>query len=88
MTAHETRREDMLIPFIDVITTARKKNGLSQQALAEKAKFSKKYVTLVEAGWRLPPLESMIVLCAASGVPRKKAEKLVRNVLDSLSWEQ
>jgi len=88
MTEHETRREEMLIPFIEVITSAREEHGLTRQALSEKAKFSKKYVTLVETGYRLPPLESMIVLCAAAGVPRKKTEKLVKDAMDSLQWER
>ena len=88
MTEHENRREEMLIPFLDVITAARVKHNLSAQALATKAKFSKKYVCLVEGGWRLPPLESMIVLCAAAGVSRKKTNELVQKAMDTQNWEK
>lgn len=86
MTEHEMRREDMLLPFVDVIVSAREAHGISKQELALRAGFSKKYVWLVEHGHRLPPLESMIVLCAAAQVPRKKVEKMLKEVMDKVQW--
>jgi len=86
MTDHEKKREAMLLPFVDVIASAREAHHITQQELALRAGFSKKYVSLVEHGWRLPPLESMIMLCAAAQVPRKIVEKMLKAVVDGLEW--
>lgn len=88
MTDHEKRREEMLIPFVDVIASAREANHITHQELASRAGFSKKYVYLIEHGWRLPPLESMIVLCAAAQVPRKEVEKMLKTVMDQVEWRK
>lgn len=86
MTTHEERREELLLPFIEKIADARVKNHISQADLARRAGLSKKYISLIEQGWRLPPMETLIFLCAAVRLPKKEVEKLIQDALAKVSW--
>lgn len=62
----------------------RKHRHVSQEALAAKAALSVSYVSMLERGQRMPPLETLEVLAKALGVPplemlRSSASKTVPN---------
>ena len=50
------------------IQLVRKQQKLSQQALAKKARVSVSYVSMLERGTRVPPLDTLEVLAKALGV--------------------
>ena len=50
------------------LRTVRVHRKLSQQALAKKARVSVSYVSMLERGERMPPLETLEVLAKALGV--------------------
>ena len=50
------------------IQLVRKQQKLSQQALAKKARISVSYVSMLERGIRVPPLDTLEVLAKALGV--------------------
>lgn len=50
------------------IQLVRKQQKLSQQALAKKARISVSYVSMLERGTRVPPLDTLEVLAKALGV--------------------
>lgn len=76
----------MLLPFVEKIMEAREKGHMSKADLARRAGLSKKYISLIEDGLRLPPLETMIFLCAAVRIPRKAVEKLIQEALNKVDW--
>jgi transcriptional regulator with XRE-family HTH domain len=47
----------------------RQERKLSQQAVASKTKLSVSYISMLERGMRVPPLETLEVLAKALGVP-------------------
>jgi transcriptional regulator with XRE-family HTH domain len=49
--------------------SAREAKKLSQVVLAKKAKISVSYVSMLERGLRVPPLETLEALAKALGVP-------------------
>ena len=51
------------------IFAARKAKNLSQTALAKKSKISVSYVSMLERGARVPPLDTLEVIAKALGVP-------------------
>jgi transcriptional regulator with XRE-family HTH domain len=51
------------------ILAAREAKMLSQVALAKKAKISVSYVSMLERGERVPPLDTLESLAKALGVP-------------------
>jgi ribosome-binding protein aMBF1 (putative translation factor) len=50
------------------LLAARTQRNLSQQAVAQKAKLSVSYISMLERGARTPPLETLEVLAKALGV--------------------
>lgn len=50
------------------IQLVRRQQKLSQQALAKKARISVSYVSMLERGMRVPPLDTLEVLAKALGV--------------------
>jgi transcriptional regulator with XRE-family HTH domain len=65
------------------ILAAREAKKLSQVALARKAKISVSYVSMLERGLRVPPLDTLEALAKALGVPpldllQRPAGKAVR----------
>ena len=50
------------------IQLVRRQQKLSQQALAKKARISVSYVSMLERGIRVPPLDTLEVLAKALGV--------------------
>ena len=51
------------------IFTTRQAKNLSQAALAKKSKISVSYVSMLERGMRVPPLETLETIAKALGVP-------------------
>ena len=51
------------------ILALRETKKLTQSALARKAKVSVSYVSMLERGVRVPPLETLEVIAKALGVP-------------------
>ena len=51
------------------ILGARTRRKLSQQTVAEKAGLSVSYISMLERGVRVPPLETLEVVAKALGVP-------------------
>ncbi len=51
------------------ILAAREAKKLTQVALAKKAKLSVSYVSMLERGERVPPLDTLEALAKALGVP-------------------
>jgi transcriptional regulator with XRE-family HTH domain len=47
----------------------RQERNLSQQAVASKTKLSVSYISMLERGMRVPPLETLETLAKALGVP-------------------
>jgi transcriptional regulator with XRE-family HTH domain len=86
MSKFEDRREELVLPFIDAFSTWRKKNVISQFEVAKEAGMTTTYMSLVENGWRLPHLETMLLLCSAARVPRGIVEDLVDSILGKLEW--
>lgn len=52
----------------NILATRRAKN-LTQTALAKRAKVSVSYVSMLERGARVPPLETLETIAKALGVP-------------------
>lgn len=50
------------------IQLVRRQQKLSQQALAKKARISVSYVSMLERGMRVPPLDTLEVIAKALGV--------------------
>lgn len=46
----------------------RAQRGLSQEALAEKSRLSVSYISMLERGQRIPPLDTLDALAKALGV--------------------
>jgi transcriptional regulator with XRE-family HTH domain len=51
------------------ILAARQARKLSQAALAKKAKVSVSYVSMLERGARVPPLDTLETIAKALGIP-------------------
>jgi transcriptional regulator with XRE-family HTH domain len=81
------QRYTLLHPYVEILRDCRESSSLSQARLAGAAGLSTKYVTLVEGGKRVPSLESLLALMANAGVKRRTAEQLVRDVLNSFTWQ-
>ena len=65
------------------VLATREAKGLTQSALAKKVKISVSYVSMLERGLRVPPLETLEALAKALGVPpldllQKPASKVRR----------
>jgi transcriptional regulator with XRE-family HTH domain len=67
--------------FGNVLRTARKARGLTQEALAEIGQFDRSYPSLLERGLRTPTLTSIVRLAEVLGT---EAGKLVADTLARL----
>ena len=63
--------------FGSVLSVARKRCGISQQALAMDAGLDRTYISLLERGLRQPSLNSIFAIADALGV---QPSKLIREV--------
>ena len=83
-----TEREKVFWPYLEISKDCRIANNRTQAKVAEAAGLSLKYVSLLESGRRVPAMESVIALCAASGVSRATVNALVGEYLDTYQWEE
>ena len=61
--------QDLYLKFGRRLRSLRKKTGLSQRELAQLTNFSSNYISLLEAGKRLPSLPGIVVLASSLKVP-------------------
>jgi len=61
------------------IRRARKKAGLSQEAVADKAGLHRTYISLVERNKKSPTLETLFRICQAIGVSAAAVVKTVED---------
>jgi transcriptional regulator with XRE-family HTH domain len=59
----------LLATFAQNIRQIRTRKNVSQRAVAEKAKVSVSYISMLERGQRSPPLETLEAIAKALGVP-------------------
>lgn len=81
------KREKMYAAYIEIARDCRLVNNRTQAKVARATGFSEKYINMLETGHRSPTLESLVALCAASGVSKATAMQLLAEVLDSFEWE-
>lgn len=65
-------------PFGDMLRKLRRASRLTQELLAERADFSPIYITLLEGGKRLPPLQTVDRLAEALGASEEERATLRR----------
>jgi transcriptional regulator with XRE-family HTH domain len=65
-----------------VLAEARRRAGLSQEALAAKAKLHPTYISQLERGLKSPTVRVLVTIANACGI---KASELLRGVEDSLN---
>ena len=53
----------------DVIRAARKDAGMRREQVAVEADISSSYVSMIELGYRRPPMEMLAAVCRAVGIP-------------------
>ena len=53
----------------EVIRRLREADGLSQEALAERAQIDRTYVSIVERGLKSPTIDTFVRICAALNTP-------------------
>ena len=82
------KKREIFAPFIKVLRATREAADLSQYRLATDSGFSRKYVTMIELGARVPSIEAMVVLCATAGVNRSVVENLLEELLELLDWKE
>jgi transcriptional regulator with XRE-family HTH domain len=75
-------------PFVQILAETRKANYLTQAGLSESAGYSRKYVTLIESGERVPSLEALIAIASCAGVPRETIENLLEEYMDHFEWKE
>ncbi len=59
----------LLATFAQNIRQIRARKNLSQRTVADKAKVSVSYISMLERGQRSPPLERLEAIAKALGVP-------------------
>lgn len=80
-------RQDLYLPYLEILRDCRTQAGMSQTILGELVNLSPKYVTLIEGGRRIPTVESLLALMASAGVMRSTAEQLVQELLECFEWK-
>jgi len=65
----QTRAMSLANIVAENLLAARSQRKLSQQTVADKAKLSVSYISMLERGERTPPLETLEVLAKALAVP-------------------
>ena len=81
-------RKELYYPYIEIMRDCRQQANISQSTLAEIIEISNKYVTLIERNKRLPTVECLLCMMAASGVQRATAEQMVLELVDMLEWQE
>jgi hypothetical protein len=85
--SHTEETEDIILPFVSHFFDAKVKNRRTYATISDRSGFAGQYVRMIGRARRLPRLETVLKLCAAAGVPRKKIEELLNKFLDTLSWD-
>ena len=82
-----TEREKIFWPYLEISKDCRLTNNRTQQMVATAAGLSLKYISLLESGRRIPTLESVLAVSAASGVSRATVAAMLNEYLDTFPWE-
>ena len=85
--AKMTERDKIYWPYMEISKDCRLTNNRTQTKVAATAGLSTKYISLLESGRRVPTLENVIAISAASGVSKATAIALVMEYLDTYNWE-
>jgi DNA-binding XRE family transcriptional regulator len=88
MVLTSEQRQDLFIPYLEILRDCRIQSGVSQAKVAGAVNLSSKYVTLVEGGRRIPAVESLIAMMAASGVMRSTAEQMLQELVACFEWAE
>jgi ribosome-binding protein aMBF1 (putative translation factor) len=88
MVLTSTERQELYTPYIEIMRDCREQAAISQSDLAVVVNLSSKYVTLVEGGRRLPAVESLLALMAASGVKKSTAEQMLQELMECFIWAE
>lgn len=87
MVLNSEERKEFLAPYVEIVRESRIRNGISQSDLAEAVNLSTKYVTFVEGGSRVPSVETLLAMMAASGVRQSVADELIMELVDLFEWK-
>lgn len=82
-----TEREKVFWPYLEISKDCRLTHNRTQAKVASMASLSTKYVSLLESGHRIPTLEAVIAVSAASGVSRATVSAMLAEYLDTFAWE-
>lgn len=88
MVLTSIERQDLYTPYLEILRDYRIQKRTTQIELAAKVNLSSKYVTLVEGGKRVPTIETMLALLAATGIMRSTAEQLMQELIERFEWEE
>lgn len=88
MVLNSEERKEFLAPYVEIMRESRIRNGISQSELAEAVNLSTKYVTFVEGRTRVPSVETLLAMMAASGVRQSIADELIVEIVDLFEWKE
>lgn len=88
MVLTSLERQYLYEPYLEILRDYRIQNKVTQTELAAKVNLSSKYVTLVEGGKRIPTIETMLALLAATGIMRSTAEQLMQELIERFEWQE
>jgi transcriptional regulator with XRE-family HTH domain len=88
MVLTSLERQFLYEPYLEILRDYRIQNRITQTELAAKVNLSSKYVTLVEGGKRIPTIETMLALLAATGIMRSTAEQLMQELIERFEWQE
>jgi len=88
MVLNPEERLELLSPYLEILRDCREQYGKSQAEIAEATNLSTKFVTFIEAGKRVPAIESILALMAEAGVRRSTAEQLMGELVDLFEWKE
>ena len=88
MVLTSEQRQELFVPYLEILRDCRTQSGVSQAKVAQSVNLSSKYVTLVEGGRRIPAVESLLAMMAASGVMRSTAEQMLQELVECFEWAE
>lgn len=71
--------------FGEVLRTARKERGLSQENLADKSGYHRTYISLLERGLKSPSLQTIFQLAYVLNIPPSKLLEDVERVMHNMT---
>ena len=84
----EEKRRKIFAAYVEIARDCRRENHRSQSQVAQRMDISTQHVSSLEGNQRVGAMETIIALCAASGVKKETVNRFVAEILAEEEWEE